>query len=406
MSNTNCSVARIKRYALGAIENAERHIERKNDHYDNVNVDLSESYRNISFKDCGELTYSQYLQTLIDEGKVSLRGLKPDATVFDEMIVDVNTSFFEQQGGYEYAKRFYEEAFHFAEKKFGADNILSAVMHADEINLWLSDVLSKPVYHYHMHIVALPVVEKQVLWSKRCKDKALVGTVKEIIHQISHSKKWKSPQKLDENGVPVYNDKGKAVLLPSYSILQDELFEHMQEAGFTGFERGERGSTAEHLDCIDFKVKESSKHLLEVQDKIEQAEKQFAALEPVTMEMDSVDEIGKKSITGKITMSAEEYGKMNALAKEGIASRGEITRLQGFNKSLGQHCRDLEKQLADLTEKCKPYLEAIKRFPDKVKTFLSDLLKPKEKPVVKPSPWDVGVNIHPPKKKSKGDLER
>lgn len=88
-----------------------------------MNVDFPESYRNISFKGCGELTYNQYLQTLIDEGKVSLRGLKPDAAVFNEMIVGVNTNYFEQHGGYEYAKRFYGEACHFAEKKFGAENI-------------------------------------------------------------------------------------------------------------------------------------------------------------------------------------------------------------------------------------------------------------------------------------------
>ncbi len=37
----------------------------------------------------------------------------------------------------------------------------------------------RDVYHYHLHVVYIPVVEKQILWSKRCKDKALRGTVKE-----------------------------------------------------------------------------------------------------------------------------------------------------------------------------------------------------------------------------------
>ena len=35
-------------------------------------------------------------------------------------------------GGYDFAKRFYEETFHFAETEYGKDNIISAVMHADE----------------------------------------------------------------------------------------------------------------------------------------------------------------------------------------------------------------------------------------------------------------------------------
>ena len=35
-------------------------------------------------------------------------------------------------------------------------------MHADEMNTALSDQLGHPVYHYHLHVVALPVVEKEI----------------------------------------------------------------------------------------------------------------------------------------------------------------------------------------------------------------------------------------------------
>ena len=61
-------------------------------------------------------------------------------------------------------------------------------MHADERNRAMSDALGKDVYHYHLHVVYIPVVEKKILWSKRCKDKSLVGTVKETIQQVSMSK--------------------------------------------------------------------------------------------------------------------------------------------------------------------------------------------------------------------------
>ena len=135
----------------------------------------------MHFKDCDGLTYNEYLDRLVTDGKVSLRGLKQDAKVYDEVIFDVNTDNFETHGGYEYVKQFYEEAYRFAVKLYGEKNILSAVLHADEINLALSDDYGNPVYHYHMHIVALPVVEKQVLWTKRCKNFELVGTVKEVV---------------------------------------------------------------------------------------------------------------------------------------------------------------------------------------------------------------------------------
>ena len=102
-----------------------------------------------------------------------------------------------------YACRFYEEVFRFAQKEYGPENILSAVMHADELNSALTEKLGYPVYHYHLHVVALPVVEKEIRYSKRCKDPELVGKVKEIVHQISHSKKWASQKMTDETGRPI-----------------------------------------------------------------------------------------------------------------------------------------------------------------------------------------------------------
>ena len=42
---------------------------------------------------------------------------------------------------------------HFIEEKFGADNVISAVMHADEINVAATEELGKEVYHYHLHAI-------------------------------------------------------------------------------------------------------------------------------------------------------------------------------------------------------------------------------------------------------------
>ena len=42
----------------------------------------------------------------------------------------------------------------------GEQYILSAVMHADERNRAMSEALGEDVYHYHLHVVYIPVVEK------------------------------------------------------------------------------------------------------------------------------------------------------------------------------------------------------------------------------------------------------
>lgn len=175
------------------------------------------------------------------DGIISTRGLKDDAKTYGEMIIDVNSAYFHNHGGYEFAKRFYADAYKAAVKIIGnEDYILSAVMHADERNSAMSEKLGKDIYHYHLHIVYIPVVEKEILWSKRCKDESLRGKVKEIIHQVSSSKKWASVPERDENGNPKLNKNGKPILKKSYSKLQDDIFSLMCSYGYTDIERGEK----------------------------------------------------------------------------------------------------------------------------------------------------------------------
>ena len=74
---------------------------------------------------------------------------------------DVNSAYFYNHGGYEFAKQFYADAYKAAVEIVGGEQyILSAVMHADERNRAMSEALGEDVYHYHLHVVYIPVVEK------------------------------------------------------------------------------------------------------------------------------------------------------------------------------------------------------------------------------------------------------
>lgn len=378
MKKVDMSCARVKQYQASDIGSAERHNERKNSSYDNINVEMDRIPFNVHYRDTGGQSYMNILRALEADGKVSLRGLRQDATLFDEIVIDVNTMYFERNGGYEYAKKFYEEAVSFLEKKFGAEYIISAVMHADEINKAASEDLGKPVYHYHLHAVVLPVVEKEILWSKRCKDPALRGTVKEVIHQISHSKKWASDIPMtDENGKVILRKNGKPKYRPSYGILQDELFEHMQEHGFRGFQRGKIGSTAEHLSSLQYQMQKDKARLAEIQQKIEAEQMRYEPAHDVYLNAAEVKEIGQKTLTGKISMSKEDHAKLVALATEGITSRGEIHRLKEnvdyYSDRYYRASSALERMhrmYKDLQEKCKPFLDAMEHFPQLVKVFV------------------------------------
>ena len=263
------------------ISKIEGHNERENETYTNPDIVRERSCMNVYFKRPTG-TYAEMFAQMEAAGEISTRGLKPDAEHYGEMVFDVNSAYFHNNGGYEYAKKFYEEAYRAAVKIVGNEKyILSAVMHADERNPRMSKALGYDVYHYHMHLVYIPVVDKEIKWSKRCKDPKLVGTVKEVIHQVSHSKKWKSDPVLDEQGKPMYGANGKIILKKSYAMLQDWFFDHMKEAGYTNIERGERGSTEEHLTVIQFKAMKEAERLaeLEAQEKAAQAEAERAEAE-------------------------------------------------------------------------------------------------------------------------------
>ncbi|HRV73400.1 MAG TPA: plasmid recombination protein [Eubacteriales bacterium] len=372
------SCARVKGYKASEVGAIERHNERKNDSYDNINVELDRIPLNVHYRKPDAESYMETLRKMEADGKISTRGLRKDATLFDEIIIDVNTMYFEKHGGYEYAREFYEEAFRFVEKKFGAENVVSAVMHADEINKAATEEFGKPVYHYHLHAVVLPVVDKEILWSKRCKDEALRGTVREVVHQISHSKKWASNiPMLDEKGDAVLRQDGKPKYRKSYSVLQDELFEHMQEHGFKGFQRGELGSDSEHLTSLRYQINADKDRLAEIQERIQQEQINYEPAHEVFLTANEIEETGQKTLTGKISMSKEDYTKITSLAKEGITSRGEIRRLNDnveyYRNSYYRSASALDRMqnlYDDLKEKCKPFLVAMEHFPDLVKIFV------------------------------------
>lgn len=263
------------------IKGAQTHNERQREVYSNPDIVPERTAYNVHFKEPTG-SYEEMFAELEQKKVISTWGQKPDSTKYCELVFDVNSAYFFNHGGYEFAKRFYADAYEAAVKIIGGEQyILSAVMHADERNRAMSEALGQDVYHYHMHVVYIPVVEKQILWSKRCKDESLRGTVKETVMQVSRSKKWNSKQAVDENGVPIVTAAGKKILKKSYSVLQDDFYEHMVAAGYTDIQRGERGSTEEHLTVTQFKLEQEAQRLeavtaqkLEALDQLDEEEQQ------------------------------------------------------------------------------------------------------------------------------------
>ena len=397
------TVARNVNLTASKIANAQRHNEREKESYTNPDIVPERLSYNVHFKTPSG-SYTEMFEQMKTDGVISTRGLKEDANLYGELIFDVNSAYFYNHGGYEFAKQFYADAYKAAVEIVGGEQyILSAVMHADERNRAMSEALGEDVYHYHLHVVYIPVVEKQILWSKRCKDKSLVGTVKETIMQVSSSKKWQSKPALDENGNPMLTAKGKPILKKSYSVLQDDFFSAMRAAGYTDVKRGERGSTEEHLTVTQFKVQAEQERLEAVTGLVAQAEqtledtqaaadrqkKRLAVLQKETktakaaaLTIQDIEAMGKKNaLTGNISLTPQECDTLKQHAINGIAARADNRRLKEKLASAEQSAtiwkqrfEALNEKYQELKKKPQPYLDALEIASERVRAFLNAIL--------------------------------
>ena len=213
--------------------------------------------------------------------------------------------------------------------------------------------------------------------------------------QVSRSKKWESKVALDEQGNPILTSKGKKVLRTSYSVLQDDFFNYMKAAGYTDVERGERGSTEEHLTVTQFKVAQEQQRLEDVTAQIAQTEQALgtaqAAVEKKQKELQSLQKqtkeqrtaaltvqeicsMGKKTITGNITLTPSECSTLKDYAVNGILAKAENSRLEEKLQSAQKSAAVWKQRYESLKEQARPYLEAVKLAPEKVRAFLAAIL--------------------------------
>ena len=378
IDRTSVRNANLTRTQIG---NTQRHNEREKDAYTNPDIVPERTALNIHFKKPSG-GYAEMFTQMEADKVISTRGLKENAHLYGELIFDVNSAYFDNHGGYDFAKQFYTDAYKSAIEIVGGEEfILSAVMHADERNRAMSEALGRDVYHYHLHVVYISVVEKKVLWSKRCKDKSLVGTVKETITQVSSSKKWKSLPAVDEQGKPILQKNGKPVLRKSYSVLQDDFFNAMRAAGYTDVERGERGSSEEHLTVAQFKTEREQERLAVLERQVEKKERVLQKVEQkievkkgTAATFAEIDNMGRRTLMGKVEFSQQEAENLKQLAKKGVAADTTIKDLQRDLKSARKDAQIWKRRYEDLKEQAKDFLAAISKAPERVMSFISKVL--------------------------------
>ena len=199
------------------------------------------------------------------------------------------------------------------------------------------------------------------------------------------------------------NAKGKKILKSSYSVLQDDFFNFMRNAGYTDVERGERGSTEEHLTVTQFKVQAEQQRLEAVTGQVARAEqsledakaatekqkKKLEALQKETrtakalaLTAQEIESMGKKNaLTGNITLTPDECRTLKDYAISSFAEKAEKIRYkQKFEqaeksaKTWKQRYDALHKQYQELKKKAQPFLDALEIASERVRAFLDVVL--------------------------------
>ncbi len=180
------------------------------------------------------------------------------------------------------------------------------------------------------------------------------------------SKKWESKTALDEQGKPILSAKGKPVLRKSYSVLQDDFYRHMKEAGYDDIERGERGSSEEHLTVTQFKVQKEQDRLAELTQESRQKEQLVAKLdrkmEKLESQQSELQDISKieaevKTIpfTSKVSLERSVFEKLAAMAKRLVIHEKKESKLQKALDAANAQIRKLTNELTAVKKELLSY---------------------------------------------------
>ena len=208
---------------------------------------------------------------------------------------------------------------------------------------------------------------------------------------------------LDENGNPMINAKGKKILKSSYSVLQDDFFQFMRAAGYDDVERGERGSTEEHLTVTQFKVQAEQQRLEAVTGQVAQAEqsledakaatekqkkklealqKETKAVKTVALTVQDIEAMGKKVKFGNnITLTPDECRTLKDYAVSSFAEKSEKIKYKQKYEQADKSAKiwkdrfeKLNKDYEELKQKAQPFLDAIAIASEKVWAFVNSIL--------------------------------
>ena len=265
----------MEKYKRGDIVGIERENERDENYKSTRNPQIDKSKTRLNYH---TVPYEKKYLSFIDERIKQLspkRKIKDDAVRITSFILGSDKEFFDRITA-EQQKQFFADCTEFFSKRYGKENVVSAVIHLDE---------STP----HLHFNLMPVTDGR-LCAKELFDRSALRELQTDFYEVV-GKKY-------------------------------------------GLKRGKEDSTAKHLDTVAFKTKKMTEA---AEAKIREAEKAQTAAKPVKELLESYESArsekipfsGKKKETEIIalrTKNSELEKQNNVLAKDNSDLYNELKK--------------------------------------------------------------------------------
>lgn len=318
MSYAVCRMQKMKSHDLKGIQ---FHNQRERESKTNPDIDKDKSNENFDFINDENIDYNERVKEIIDSQKTGTRKTRKDAVLVNELLVTSGREFFEGLDPAE-QKRFFEESFKLFSERYGEQNIAYATVHNDE---------KTP----HLHIGVVPMRDGKL------------------------------------QGKNVFN---RQELL----WIQSKFPEHMQKLGFD-LERGEKGSTREHIETQEFKKQTLEKEIDFLEKNITHKKDELTAFSekvdsdlavPARRQMKNIEvPTGEKTLFGKektktekkptenVIISEQDYKKMVTAARDNEKLKTHLKHL--LSTDMAKENKVLRKQNEEVKEK---YNGLVQRF--------------------------------------------
>ncbi len=297
-------VCHFGKYKSVNVFGLQKHNQRENKNYSNIDLDTSKSHLNYDLINPTPINFRNTINNLIKEKRKSDKAIRKDAVVYCECIISSDQNFFKNLSE-DRQKLFFRESLEFLGKKLGKDNIISANVHLDE---------TTP----HMHVGFVPIHG-----SSLSAKKVLNRNFLRDIHD-------KMPKFLKENGFDIERGKENAKI------------KHLETKDFKRAYQSELNN----LENEKIKLDKDIIFLENKRDTLKMLLNASVSFENLLEDINDI-EIGKTLLGAKITIKNDDYIKLKEkfefLTKENIKKDNEILELKNSLEEKSKYINSLNK---------------------------------------------------------------